>query len=377
MNLKDPKKMKISDLGEKELIKRLLHRSQKFQSQSLFLNTFLDEKSFKSRSDDAALIDLGENYLVATSDMLMQSSHFPPQMTPHQIGRKVVTVNVSDVAAMGADTVGMIISMGLPSSMPLDYFDQLVEGILEACRDYGMVLIGGDTNESSELTLCGTCIGMVAKENVLMKEGIKPGNVVAVTGELGLAAAGFELLIHELEGSNENSFDEDSEEDFNFKDNDSMDVFKDNAIKHALEPHARLEEGILLGKTGFLTSATDVTDGLLSELGELMDANPGIGMELHQNSIPLDPELFKLADALGKDPLELALSYGEDFELLLTVKKERFQELKKVVNEAFEGKVTLHEIGRADSSGRISMIDKDGKTKILTPRGYQHLTDSS
>lgn len=373
--------MKISDLGEKELIKRLLKRSQKFQSHPFFLNTFLDDKSFKSRSDDAALIDLGENYLVATSDMLMQSSHFPPQMTAHQIGKKVVTVNVSDIAAMGADTIGMIISMGLPSSMPLDYFDQMVEGILEACKDYGMVLIGGDTNESSELTLCGTCIGMVAKENVLMKEGIKPGDVVAVTGELGLAAAGFELLIQELEGSDENSFDEDfeenSEEDFNSNDNNSLDVFKDTAIKHALEPHARLEEGVLLGKTGYLTSATDITDGLLSEVGELMDANPGIGMKLHQSRIPMDPELFKLADALGKDPLELALSYGEDFELLLTVKKERFHELKKVVNEAFEGKVILHEIGMADSSGRISMIDKDKKTKILTVRGYQHLTDSS
>lgn len=365
--------MKISDLGEKELIKRLLQRSQKFQSHSLFLNTFLDDNSFKSRSDDAALIDLGENYLVATSDMLMQSSHFPPQMTAHQIGKKVVTANVSDIAAMGADTIGMIISMGLPSSMPLDYFDQLIEGILEACKDYGMVLIGGDTNESSELTLCGTCLGIVAKEHVLMKEGTRPGDVVAVTGELGLAAAGFELLIQELEVSTDKVFDEDFEEGFNSRYND----FKDKAIEHALEPHARLEEGVLLGKTGFLTSATDITDGLLSEVGELMDANHGIGMKLQQSKIPIDPELFRLAKALGKDPLELALSYGEDFELLLTVKKEKFQELKGVVAEAFEGKVTINEIGRVDSSGRISMIDKDGKTKIVTPRGYQHLTDSS
>lgn len=355
--------MKISELGEKELIKRLLQRSQKFQPHSLFLNRFLDDNSFKSRSDDAALIDLGENYFVATSDMLMQSSHFPPHMTPYQIGRKVVTVNVSDVAAMGADTVGMIISMGLPSSMSVAYFDEMVEGILKACKDYGMVLIGGDTNESSELTLCGTCLGMVAKKNVLMKRGARPGDVVVVTGKLGLAAAGFELLILE-------NMEKIKVNDFGFTEN-----FKDTALKHALEPHARLEEGVLLGKTGFLTSATDITDGLLSELGELMDANPGIGMKLHQSKIPIDPELFKLADSLGSDPLELALSYGEDFELLLTVKKERFQELKRIVHESFEGNVTLHEIGRVDSSGRISMIDKDGKTKVLTPRGYQHLND--
>ncbi|MBP2045873.1 thiamine-phosphate kinase [Methanobacterium aggregans] len=354
------------------MIKRLLDRSQKFQSHSLFLNTLLDENSFKSRTDDAALIDLGESYLVATSDMLMQSSHFPQNMSPRHIGKKVVTVNVSDIAAMGADTIGMIVSMGLPSSMSVGYFDQIIEGILEACKDYSMVLIGGDTNESSELTLCGTCIGIVAKKNVLMKYGARPGDIVAVTGQLGLAAAGFEILIHELEGSDETPFNEDFEECFGERVN-SKDNFKVNALKHALEPHARLEEGVLLGKTGSVSSATDITDGLLSELGEIMDTNPGIGIELRQTKIPLDPEMFKLADALDKDPFELALTYGEDFELLLTIKKEKFHDLKTAVNESFEGEVTIHEIGRVDSSGRISMIDKDGKTKILTPRGYQHL----
>ncbi|KAF5086516.1 Thiamine-monophosphate kinase [anaerobic digester metagenome] len=371
-SFKNSKELKISDLGEKKLIKRLLDRSQKFQSHSLFLNTLLDENSFKSRTDDAALIDLGESYLVATSDMLMQSSHFPQNMSPRHIGKKVVTVNVSDIAAMGADTIGMIVSMGLPSSMSVGYFDQIIEGILEACKDYSMVLIGGDTNESSELTLCGTCIGIVAKKNVLMKYGARPGDIVAVTGQLGLAAAGFEILIHELEGSDETPFNEDFEECFGERVN-SKDNFKVNALKHALEPHARLEEGVLLGKTGSVSSATDITDGLLSELGEIMDTNPGIGIELRQTKIPLDPEMFKLADALDKDPFELALTYGEDFELLLTIKKEKFHDLKTAVNESFEGEVTIHEIGRVDSSGRISMIDKDGKTKILTPRGYQHL----
>ncbi len=111
-------------------------------------------------------LDFGENYLVACSDMLIQSTHFPEEMTPYQIGKKIVTVNVSDLAAMGAETIGIIVSMGLPKNMLLTDFDDLVDGILDSCEKYGMALIGGDTNESSELTLCGTCLGIVKKENV-------------------------------------------------------------------------------------------------------------------------------------------------------------------------------------------------------------------
>jgi len=154
--------VKISDLGEKLLIKRLLSKSQNPRVKSLFL----DELSIESLSDDAALLDFGENYLVACSDMLMQSTHFPDEMTHYQMGQKIVTVNVSDLAAMGAEAIGIIVSMGLPRNMLIDEFDDLVEGILINCTKYGMSLIGGDTNESSDLTLSGTCLGIVKKENV-------------------------------------------------------------------------------------------------------------------------------------------------------------------------------------------------------------------
>ena len=213
-------KPNITELGEKKLIKRLLSRSQNPRVKSLFLNKI----PIKSLSDDAALIDFGENYLVLCSDMLMRSSHFPVEMTYNQIGQKVVTVNVSDLAAMGAEALGIIISMGLPKTMLVEEFDELVEGILEACEKYGMALIGGDTNESSELTLNGTCIGTVKKENVLMRSGARPGDVVAVTGCLGLAAAGFKIL----ECNCQNELDE-----------NSIKI----SVKHALEPEARLMEG--------------------------------------------------------------------------------------------------------------------------------------
>ena len=100
-----------------------------------------------------------------------QSTHFPEEMSYHQIGQKVVAVNVSDLAAMGSESIGIIVSMGLPETCLLKTLMNWLEGILDACKKYDMALIGGDTNESNELTLCGTCIGNVKKENVLMKSG--------------------------------------------------------------------------------------------------------------------------------------------------------------------------------------------------------------
>lgn len=355
MPSKSFKDLKVSDLGEKRLIKRLLERSQKSQPTSLFLEKFLDENSVKSTKDDAALIDLGENYLVATSDLLMQSAHFPDEMTPFQMGKKVVTVNVSDIAAMGADTICIIVSMGLPKDMSLSNFDEMIEGILESCKQYDMVLIGGDTNESADLTLCGTCIGMVKKENVLMKGGARSSDVVAVTGKLGLAAAGFELLF----------CDESEESKLEGLDHGFMSL----ALEHALQPEARLKEGILLGKTGVVTSATDITDGLLSEIGEIIDASPeNIGITFYEEQVPIPHEVHEIGNILGKNPLEMALTYGEDFELLLTVQKDKFDDLNHLKNV-----VDLHEIGFVDSSGIIKMIDKDGKTNVVTPKGYEHL----
>lgn len=348
-----PSEPRIADLGEKKLIKRLLKRSL---LNSLFLNKFLDENSVRSTSDDAALLDLGENYVVATSDMLMQSTHFPDEMTPLQIGRKIVTVNVSDVAAMGADTIGIIVSMGLPRNMPLAEFDELIEGVLQACKKYDMALIGGDTNESRELTLCGTCIGLVAKNRVLMKCGAQPGDVVAVTGPLGLAAAGFEVLDMERSVGKIKGLDHD---------------FRDLAVKHALQPEARLKEGVILADTRALTSATDITDGLLSEIGEIMDASSGVGVTLYIEKIPVPLTVVEAGKLLDKDPFEMALTYGEDFELLLTIKKDSFNDIKDLNG------LNLYEIGFVDSSGSIQIVDKDGKTEVVTAKGYEHLKRSN
>lgn len=347
-NLKNPENLKISHFGEKKLIKRLLSRSRAFQPNS----PFFDEFYFKSLSDDAALIDLDDKYLVVTSDLLLESKHLPAKMSAFQKGKKVVTVNVSDLAAMGAKPFGFILSLGLPQDLLIEEYDEIMDGVFKTCQSYEMGLIGGDTNESDELILSGTCLGVVNKNKVLLKEGARPGDVVAVTGPLGVAAAGFEFLLSPLSVKK------------NLKE-----ILKPSTIeiivKHALEPHTKLKEGILLAESGFVTSATDITDSLASEVGELVEASEnGVGITLFETMIPIIAEVEEITVVLDKNPLDLALYYGEDFELLLTIKEDAFDQLKD--------KFGLIEVGVVTSSGKMEIVDKEGKTNILKPSGYQH-----
>ena len=338
----------VSDIGEKKLIKRLLSMSRDLQPHS----PFFDEFYFKSLSDDAALMDIGDKYLVVTSDLLLKSSHFPTEMSAYQMGMKAGTVNVSDLAAMGAEPIGFILSLGLPDDLPLDEFDEIMMGILDACQTYKMGLMGGDTNQSEELILSGTCLGVVNKNKVLMKEGGKPGDLVAVTGPLGVAAAGFEFLLSPSLAKEK-----------------LKEKIKPSTLKiiknHALEPHARLKEGVNLAKKGVVTSATDITDGLACELDELMQSSPhNIGITLFETMIPIIPEVVEVASALDRNPLEFALYYGEDFELLLTIPEDAFKQLKDELG--------LIQVGVVTSSGKMEIVDKEGKTNILEKVGYEH-----
>lgn len=333
----------ISDLGEKKLIKRLLKRSQN----TTFISTFFDELTFNSLSDDAALLCFGDKYLVATTDLLTRSAHFPEEMSYQQIGGKIVTVNVSDLAAMGANPVGIVIALSMPPDLTISDFDDLIYGILEACKKYGMNLIGGDINQSKELTLCGTCLGLVKKDDVLMKSGARKDDVVAVTGPLGLAAAGFAIL--SVDGNSQKLDPE----------------LKNKLVKYAVEPVAQLEKGLKLVKSGAVTSTTDITDGLLSELGEMIESNnSSVGFKIFEQQLPIPPEVYEISQQLNKNPLEMALNYGEDFELLVTIDKDKFHEIKDEVG--------LYKIGYVTRSGQIQMVNKEGNINILTPKGYEH-----
>jgi thiamine-monophosphate kinase len=342
------KKPLISDLGEKKLIDLIIQKARLCQKDYFSTNPQIRD----SLGDDAALIDVDSGYLVSTSDMLLQSTHFPRQMTHRQMGWKIVTVNVSDLAAMGAHPRGILISMGLPQDMELKQFEELVEGILEACDYYETPLIGGDTNESPQIVLNGTALGEVSKEKVLMKKTLQKGNLIAVTGPLGLAAAGFEILLAD-NVNHKQKIDRIEEE------------FIQKAVKHALDPRARIKEGIMAAESNLVTACTDITDGLASELYEMLKPGNNMGIRIYEDKIPSHPLVEEVSKISGKKLNQMTLYYGEDFELLLTVKKEEIGALKKLME--------VYAVGEVTDSGRVEIVDKHGKTNILPPGGYQHL----
>ena len=189
--------LKVSDIGEKELVKYIIANSRNITP------------------DDAAITQLDSTNLISTCDMLIQSRHFPKNMTYFDMGFKAVTVNVSDLAAMGAVPLGFLLSIAIPKDLILDDFKEIINGVLNACDYYSIPLIGGDTNEASEIIMSGTALGLC--DEPMMKDSYSNGDVIAITGDIGLAALGFEL-----------------------------ETLDNIYVKHALKPEAKIREGQIL-----------------------------------------------------------------------------------------------------------------------------------
>ena len=301
--------LKVSDIGEKELVRYIIANSRSITP------------------DDTAITAFNNTNLISTCDMLIQSRHFPKNMSYYDMGFKAVTVNVSDLAAMGAEPLGFLLAIALPKDLDIDSFKEILEGVLKACDYYEIPLIGGDTNESSEIIITGTALGLTDKP--IMKDTYQKGDLIAVTGDIGLAALGFEL-------------------------SDLDNIYS----KHALKPKAKIKEGIIL--KDFATSATDITDGIASELYEIKKDN--YGFMIYEEMLGISDEYKRLADNLNLDYLDLILHVGEDFELLFTISKDDIEKLP------FDYKV----IGEVTDSDVVELTLENGFVERIENRGYEH-----
>ena len=301
--------LKVSDIGEKELVRYIISHSRDITP------------------DDTAITSFDNTNLISTCDMLIQSRHFPDNMTYFDMGFKAVTVNVSDLAAMGAEPLGFLLAIALPKDLEIDSFKEIIDGVLKACEYYSIPLIGGDTNEASEIIITGTALGLV--DNPMMKDTYHKGDLIAVTGDIGLAALGFE-----------------------------MDFLDSIYVKHALRPKARIREGQIL--KDYATSATDITDGLASELYEIK--REGIGFMIHEGMLNVSDEYKKLAGELNLDYLDLMLHVGEDFELLFTISKENLEKLP----------IDCIVIGEVTDSDVVELTLENGFVERIENRGYEH-----
>lgn len=377
--------LQVSDIGEKKLIERIVEKS------NLYNDLKIDNSFNQFIGDDAALINFKnkedniESYIVATSDLLIQKYHFPKQMSYFQMGYKSVTANVSDLAAMGSNPLGILISLAIPKDLKLIYFDEVIDGILNACQEYNIPLIGGDTNQADQIIISGTALGKIEKKRTLKKYGFKKGDLIAITGKLGLAALGFEILKEENIRTIKNGL----------KNNQISQKIVDLAIEKALKPKARMNEGIIL--TNFASSATDITDGLASELYELFNAdkqfnrNSNFGLRIYEDKLANESifnEIYKVSKILNKDPLNLILHVGEDFELLFTFNSD--ENIKNDINNNINNNISNYNIdnidnktndvdfiiiGEVNDSNRVEIEYSNGKIEELSSKGYEHLAN--
>lgn len=331
---------RISQIGERGLIKFFLNKRDKLLDDS-------DSLVYKSYYDDAALKENHGKYTVLSTDMLIQHTHFPPNMTYYQMGEKIVTVNVSDIMASNATCTSILISMALPRDMTMDDFDMLTDGILDKCLEYDVKLIGGDMNENDEIILSATAIG-TADKDVKLLSGVNGGDLIAVTGELGSPAAGLDLIYNDM---------------------DIPEDAKNRLIDSILEPTLPLETFKLLHDyPDMITSMTDITDGLALELETLKEKNYNIGFNLNYNSIAHDEYLTDIAAYNNKTIEDYILHFGEEFELLLTLDPIQYEKYKTIFSDK------LFIIGKCDNTGKLTLT-KDNKKVPIKPKGYEHLRD--
>jgi thiamine-monophosphate kinase len=291
--------------------------------------------------DDCAAIDLGKEYLLVTTDMMMKRTHIPPRMTPYQVGWFLVAINLSDLAAKGGAPLGLVLSLGLPRETPERFLVGLMKGADACATSFGTTIVGGDTKEDPEITLCGTAFGRVKKGEFMPRLGAAPGDIVAVTGYLGKAGVGYYVLEQNL-GS--------------------------ELAKGLFEPVPRLKEGRILARQHCVTSCMDISDGLSSSLYQLSEINH-VGFEIDTHAIPLASGLSELSKKRkGINPYEVALHFGGDYELLVTLPEASFDKVKKGLQRAG---TSFNIIGRV--TRKKGIVLRDGTEKqLLANKGYEH-----
>lgn len=300
--------------------------------------------------DDVSAYDVGNgNLVVLKTDMLVGKTDVPPKMSLWQASRKAVIMNVSDFAAKGVKPLAMLVSLGLPKALREKDIEQIGKGLNAGAREYGAYIIGGDTNEASDLVISLSVFGMARKDGVILRSGAKPGNLVAVTGFFGKTAAGLRILLDKLKAP------------FNVRK-----MFVDSV----LVPHARLKEGLCLSKAKAVTAAIDSSDGLAWSLHEIANASR-VGFLIEE--LPIAEEVVRFAEINGFDPLELALYGGEEYELVLTIKPNLWKKAKEAVEEVggnllAVGKVTVE---------RQVLMEVDGKRRVIERRGWEHFGSGS
>lgn len=342
--------MDLSQLGEFGLIARF-QSHLKYHSPKLKIGI----------GDDCAVYHFSaDKYLLATTDSLVEDVHFQLKfITPKQLGRKALVVNISDVAAMGGTPKLALVSLGIPKNLSVGFLDDFYKGINQICRDYQIELCGGDTVASPKHLMVNiTLLGEVKKNRLFARSGARPGDKILVTGTLGDSALGLKLLTNRRK-----------------KWAGSLKARKWLIQKH-LEPAPRIREALKLSRSNLrVTSMIDISDGLIQDLHHICQAGK-VGARIDENRLPLSSALEQTARANHLKHNKLALSGGEDYELLFTLNPHDVNKLIRQFTNSFSPLTMIGEI-QSRSSG-ITLVRKNGRNETITePMGFNHFKINS
>lgn len=304
---KNPQLTPISTYGEFGLIK---HLTENFS----FKNTSTEI----SIGDDAAVINPENKKIVVSTDILAEGVHFNLGYVPlKHLGYKAVVVNISDIAAMNAIPTQILVSLAVSNRFPVEALEEIYAGIALACKHYKVDLVGGDTTSSnSGLVMSITAIGMEDSENIVKRSGAKPNDLLVVTGDLGGAYLGLQILEREHAVYLANPDMQPEMEGYDY------------ILERQLKPEARTDIKKTLIELGVKpTSMIDISDGLSSEILHLSDQSK-VGFRLYEEKIPMDSLTISTADELNLNPAMCAMNGGEDFELLFTIAPEDFEKIR-------------------------------------------------
>jgi len=287
--------------------------------------------------------------LILNSDMFVFSTDAPPFMSFNQIGRKSVLMNISDLVVKGVKPVGLILSLGLPASMKLENFIELMKGVINYSLIWNLEYIGGDLNETKELIINPTVFGFQHHSKIIYRNGMNKGDFLITNGKFGLTSVGFDILLKRRG----NPIDYPN---FN------------RALKAVLEPEEIGLEALILAENRLATASIDSSDGLIKSLTDLMISNPNLGFEIDFNDMLIDNEAIKYCEKFSINPEDLILNGGEEFIHLFTINPKDFNIAKKEI-QAKNGQI--FKVGKVIDSENIYIIKKNEKIG-LNYHGFEH-----
>ena len=332
--------MDLGDIGEFGLINRV----RKWMSSSV-------PALLQGIGDDVAVMEMGTRALLATTDVLIEGFHFERSWTdPYRLGKKSLAVNLSDIAAMGGTPRYFLVSLGLPKDLPLSYISRFYLGLKATAKRYRVDLVGGNTSLSQKMMITICLLGEGVRKDLLFRNGARVGDELFVSGTLGDSALGLRILQEKGLRGNPRPL-----------------------LERHLSPCPRVELGQAIARHRCATAMIDISDGLLSDTRHIMEESR-VGAMIWEDRIPLSPSYRRASAIYSKNPVHMALSGGEDYELLFTAPPEKREKISSLSRSL---RIPITCVGKIlPKAKKLTIVREDGTTYVPSRFGFDHFKRS-